>query len=521
MELNSGRTLTPPGWREHLGALRPDRAVSILALASVALHVATSAGYGIFRDEMYYLACGNHLAWGYVDHPPLVALIAWLCQRTLGDSLTALRLAPALAAGGVVLLTGSLARQLGGERDAQLLAGLAVALAPIYLALASILSMNAIDILVWTATVVVVSRTLVSGDRRLWLVFGALAGIGLQNKLSMLFLGFGVAVGLLFAREWQHLRSRYLWLGGVLSALIFAPHLAWQAANGWPTAEFIQRAATIKNVAFSPMEFLTQQTLQMNPLTLPLWAAGLVFLIVGRQARSVRALGWAFVAVLAVMLSRSAKPYYLAPAYPILFAAGAVLVERLSARRPWLVRSAIVLVGVSGSALAPIAKPLLPVDSYVAYRDALGLAPGTDERKELDRLPQFFADMHGWEDMARAVAGVYAALPSEERKSACVFGQNYGQAGAIDYFRGTYELPPAISGHNNYWLWGPGSCSGDVLIIIGGDRSDHEGAFESVSEAARFDCTDCMPYEDDQPLFVARGLQAPIAQVWPQTRHFD
>jgi len=259
----------------------------------------------------------------------------------------------------------------------------------------------------------------------------------------------------------------------------------------------------------------------MNPVLLPLWAGGLGFLLLARVARPFRALGWAWPAILLVMLVQNAKPYYLAPAYPVLLAAGAVLAERIAAGRRWPLAAVAAVVALSGAALAPLAKPLLAEDDYVAWSRALGVAPSTDERKELGRLPQFFADMHGWRGLAASVSEVYRRLPEEDRRRACVFAQNYGEAGAIDYFRGTFDLPPAVSGHNSYWLWGPGACTGEVLIVIGGRREDHERGLEDVREAGRHDCRDCMPYEDDLTLYVARGLRAPIGEVWPRVKHFD
>jgi hypothetical protein len=223
------------------------------------------------------------------------------------------------------------------------------------------------------------------------------------------------------------------------------------------------------------------------------------------------------------MMTQNAKPYYLAPIYPALLAAGAVVVERTARARGWaLLRPAALLaIGVSGAVLAPLAKPLLPVDTYARYAAALGIAPGTDERHQMGRLPQFFADMHGWEDLAEAVAKVQRGLPAEERDRLCVFAQNYGEAGAIDFFGPRLGLPHAISGHNSYWLWGPGACDGQVVLVIGGDREDLDRAFAEVVQGGRFDCNDCMPYEDDQILWVARGARRPIEEVWPGVKHFD
>lgn len=493
------------------------RSVGLLAALTALFHLVNAAGYGYFRDELYYLACAEHPALGYVDHPPLVAWIAALVRATLGTSLYALRLVPALAAGATVYTTGAIAAALGGARFAQLLAALAVAIAPVDLALASVFSMNPLDLLAWALCFYFMVRALHAP--RAWLAFGLVAGVGLLNKLSVLFLGFGLVVGLLLARRWDVLKTMYFWLGGAIAALLFAPHVAWQIAHGFPTREFMANAAAGKNLALAPLAFLREQALQMGPGALPIWLAGLVSLL---RDPATRALGWIYPAVLAVMLSTSAKPYYLAPAYPLLLAAGAVaLAARTAGRSPaWRVLLVILVLG-PGLLAAPLARPLLREGAYVRYAAALGLAPGSDERHALGRLPQFFADMHGWPEFATAVAGVYHRLPPGERGVACVVGRNYGEAGALDLFGGPLGLPPAISTHNNYWLWGPRGCTGEVVIVPARDRDELDRLFTRVELAATFDCTDCMPYEDDLPIWVARGAHTPLADLWPALKHFE
>jgi len=493
-----------------------------VGLATAVLHLATAPQGGIFRDELYYLACAEHLDFGYVDHPPLIAVVTWLVRHTLGTSLLALRFLPAMAAGATVFLTGCMVRELGGDRRASLLAGGCVALAPVYLGTFGILTMNAFDVLVWTAILLAALHALRTGEARWWLVVGLLAGVGLQNKISVLFLGFGLAVGLVVARDWRHLRSGWLWAGGALALAIFLPHLVWQQLHGWPTLEFIANATQNKNLPLSPLAFLGSQVLQMNPLTAPLWVGGLVVLLLAPRTRPHRALGWTFLAVLLVMVSQQAKAYYLAPIYPMLYAAGAVGLST-AAHRPrwrWVPAALTALVAVAGGLLVPLGKPVLPVETYLRYAARVGEGPSSAERHEVGRLPQFFADRRGWPELALAVAEVHRALPPEDRSRACVFGQNYGQAGAIDLFGGAYGLPKAISGHNSYWLWGPGDCTGEVVIVIGGRREDLVEVFEEVRPAARYTCDDCMPYEDDKPIWVCRRMRWPIEEVWPRVRGY-
>lgn len=496
------------------------RALGLLAALTFALHLASAGGHGYFRDELYYLACAEHLDLGYVDHPPLVAWLAALVRATLGTSTYALRLAPAAAAAATVACAGALAAEFGGRRFAQVLAALAVMLAPVGLALASVFTMNPFDHLAWAACFLLAIRALRGDSPRLWLAFGLVAGLGLLNKISVLFLGLGLALGLVAARRWDVFKNLYFWLGGALAAALFAPHVAWQIAHGWPTREFIANASAGKNLALAPLEFLREQALQIGPGSLPIWVAGLGYLLLARAARPFRALGFAYLVALAVMLTTAAKPYYLAPAYSVLLAAGAAyLSDRARSRlgRPLLV---LLVVG-PGLLAAPLARPLLSDDAYVRYAAALGVAPGTDERHELGRLPQFFADMHGWPEFAAAVARVHAALPADERAAACVAGRNYGEAGALDLFGRELGLPPAISAHNSYHLWGPRGCTGEVVILPARDRRELDALFERVELAATFDCDDCMPYEDDLPIWVARDIRTPLAELWPALRSYN
>jgi len=493
-----------------------------LPLATLAFFLATARGYGIFRDELYYVACGRHLAWGYVDHPPFVALVAALATKLFGASLVGLRLFPALAFAATVLLVGDTARELGGGRYARLLAQLLTATAPIYLGLFTIFSMNAFDVLAWAALARIAARLLAGGAPRLWLAFGAVAGVGLENKVDVGLLGVGLGVGLLLGRRIGLLRSRWPWLGAGLAALLFLPHLLWQAANGWPTREFIARAQAGKIVALAPWSFVAAQLEQVGPVAALAALAALGWLLVARSARPFRALGWAALTVLVVLALSVSKPYYFSPAYTLLFPASGVAIESWTASRFRRTGRTVALLLVGSIAVAaPLAKPLLAEDDFVRYAAALGQAPSSDEHHRLGRLPQFFADMHGWREMAAAVSRVYASLPAADRARACFFGNNYGEAGAIDYFAAELELPPAVSGHNSYWLWGPGNCTGEVLLLLGGTREDHAEHFTELEPAGVFRCRDCMPYENDLTIWIARGLRAPLAEAWAGVRHYD
>lgn len=492
-------------------------------------HLLTIGRYGVFRDELYYVANGRHLAWGYVDHPPLVAALAWLTEHTVGTSVPALRAPILLALVALLVVVAALVRRLGGGGAAVAVAWLALALGPYYLFAFHYLSMNAPEILWWSLAALLFLRATeppagaradTPAEAWPWLAFGALMGVAALTKVSGLVWGAGLAVGLLVTPARRHLRQPWPWVAVALAGLLFAPHVLWQARHGWPTAEFIRNAQATKIVALAPAAFLREQVGLIGPVGLIVALAGLVACGRGRVTAG-RTWAAAFTLTLLVFLVQRSKPYYMAPAYPILFAAGGVAIERW---RPWrsaIGKAAIALFVALGLMLAPLTLPILPPDRLPAYMARLGIEVSSDERHRLGALPQHFADMFGWETLADDVARVVTTLAPAERATARVYGQNYGEAGAIDYFGPARGLPPAISGHNAYWFWGPGPGAAGVLIIIGGKAESHRRAFDDVREAGRTTCTRCMPYERDLPIFVARGLRRPLADVWPAVRHFD
>ena len=496
-------------------------AIRVLPVVLLLFHLSTAGRYGVFRDELYYLANGQHLAFGYVEHPPLIAWVARLATELFGASLIGIRVAPALFGTATAVVAVLLARELGGGAYAQRLSPICVSLGGNALFTFQVLSMNALDHLVWALCFWVAARALRTGEGRWWLLFGAIAGFGLENKISVLFLGTGIALGLLVLRR-DVLARREIWLGGGLAALLFLPHAVWQVVHDFPTREFIANAQAEKMVDFAPHEFLVLASFEGGVASIPVMLLGAVALFAVRPWRPLRPLGAAFVFVLLFLAFTRSKPYYAAPVFVVAFAAGGCLLERLGARSSArLARGVVfVLVLVGGLAFAPFAKPLLSPDAYVRYASALGLAPQAAERSEIGRLPQHFADMHGWRELADEVARVHATLPEAERAKARVFGQNYGEAAAIDFFADELGLPPALSGHNSYHLWGPGDWTGELLIVIGDERARLLELFEEVELVGRSDCTDCMPYEDDRPIWVCRRLKMPVAEFWPQVRRF-
>lgn len=490
-----------------------------LPVALFVFHLATAQGYGIFRDELYYLSCARRLAWGYVDHPPMVAWLTRLLIETLGDSLLVLRgfagFWLALAVGLLVAAT----REAGGGVFAQRLAGVAVTLAPVLLALGSILSMNGIDIAIHAAMWWLLLRWLRTGNDRLWLGFGLIAGAGLLTKASTAFFGVGLAVALVLLRR-DALRRPQLWAGGAIAVGLGLPHLLWQKLNDWPTLEFARNASEHKNVALAPWDLAIESLLQFGPLGGVLALAGLAVLFRPIQPGR-RLLALIPMLVFGLMLVANAKPYYLAASFLGLIVGGALVAEAV--RRRTTVVAAIVVLGLLTAVAAPLAKPILPLETYVRYAEVMGDAPSTAERHELGRLKQFYADMIGWRSIAATVGAAAAKLDPTERAQACVFVGNYGEAGAIEHFGGELDLPPPISGHNTWWLWGPGSCTGEVLLVLSRDRSRLDELFESVELGAATNCGDCMPYENDVPVWIVRGPRqgVDLQTLWPKLKHYD
>jgi hypothetical protein len=493
------------------------------SLLTLVLHLIAIEGFGYFRDEFYYISCSNHLSFGYVDQPPLSILLLKLIRLTLGDSIMAVRLLPVLSAALFVFLTGLMAKELGGKKFAIALASAAAA-APIgnYF-LFNIYSMNFLDLIFWQVCFFIIIRLIKTNDPKYWLIFGLVAGLGLQNKISVFFLCFGIAAGLLLTKERKYLKNKHLWLGAAIAGLLFLPYILWNMANGWPTLEFMQNAKTYKIASVSPLGFLWGQILYNNPATLVIWLAGLWYFFFHKQGKTYRLFGWMYLTIYLLFTLQQAKDYYLAAAYPILFAGGAILFETWLQKKDWKWPKPVLIIFILVPALfmCPVTLPILPAESTVKFVQFLGLSQHTQENHEMGVLPQHFADMHGWEEMVEKVARVYNTLSPEEKKECAIYASNYGVTGAVSFFGKQYGLPLAFSGHNNHFFWPPKEDNINVLIIVGGRKEDHEDSFKEVTEMDRTNCTYCMPYENNKPIYLCRGIKRPIKEIWPTVKHFE
>lgn len=493
-----------------------------LALAKFLFHFLTANRYGIFRDELYYLACAEHLDFGYVDQPPMIAFIAWFARHLFGDSLYGLRFLPAVAGGATVWLTGKLAREFGGGRFAQALAALAVIAVPIYLVMHHWLTMNAFEPLIWMGCAWCAVRAIKLAQPRYWIWFGLLAGVGLETKYTIAMFAFGLVIGLLLtpARRW--LKSPALWIGGLIALLLFLPNLIWLVRHDFPFLELMRNIrSTGRDVVRGPLAFVADQAMIMNPVLFPLWTGGLVWLFLKRDRPDLRVLGWCYVTLLVTFIVLKGKNYYLAPFYPVLFAAGAVAFEKITSERwRWSRPLYVALIVLATALLAPTVAPILSVERYIRYEKALGLEPPKAENQPTGPLPQYFADEFGWEEMTREVARIYHGLPPADKARAAIFANSYGQAGAIDFFGPRYGLPKAISNHQSYWLWGPRDYSGEVVIVLGSDGTGDREHFRSVEAAGRT----YHPYsrrDEHFEVFVCRDLNTTLQALWPKAKKWD
>jgi Dolichyl-phosphate-mannose-protein mannosyltransferase len=493
--------------------------LSSLSLLRLLIQFAGINHYGWFRDELYYMACGEHLSWGYVDQPPLIALISWFARHVFGNSMFDVRFLPALAGAAVVFLAGWIAREFGGGLFAQFLAALAALFTPAYLAFDSFLSMNAFEPLFWTLCALIMIRMAKGGSPALWVLFGVVAGFGLENKHTMLVFGFAIVAGLLISDQRRVLYSKWIWIGGALALALFLPNLIWEARHSWPQIQVVRAGQEYKNYLVGPVRFFFEQILYLQPIQLPVWIAGLVCFFYTPDGRRFRFVGWAYLIVMAVFIVLHGKTYYPLPIYPILIGAGGLALENLFfavQRQRWLAWVYCAIIVIAGVVSLPFGVPLLPVDNFVRYSQILPYSRTVKmERDATVALPQLYADMFGWDNMAATVARVYHTLPEAEQRSCAILAGNYGEAGAIDYYGPALGLPKAISGHNNYYLWGPRSYSGDCVILFGENADRYANLFAEARLAATITDKYAMPSEQGVHVYICRKPSAPLAILWP------
>ncbi len=506
----------------------PTVIVACIALADFAFHLFIANNYGYFRDELYYIVAGEHLAFGYVDFPPIIAVLAAILGFVANDSLISIHFVSSLAGATIVFMAGMICKELGGGARARILAAVATVFSASF-AVASIFSMDVLDMMWWTVLAYLLIKIINSDNKRprLWIAFGVIAGVGLMTKLTILFFLFALLVGIvvsstLVAKRRSLLRSKWLWMAALIAFTFLLPYILWNAANGFPTVDFYIHHGGLNGGG--PLSFLVYQVLIANPIGLPLAILGLLFFFRSKLGRAYSSLAVSYIVLLVLFTFLNAKPYFIMGAYPFLFAAGAVLVEGATKQKPRLFGYAgcLVAVFVVGTALAPLYAPVLPPQVFTtSYAALTGVGNGAAAQQTSGQFPQYLGDRFGWNTMVSTVAKVYDALPIGEQAQACILTLNYGEASALTFLGKSYNLPRVISGHNNFYIWGPEGCTGSVLIVVGYSVSDIQPYYGNVTVGGTITCNYCMSDENGLPVLVATNPAGNLQSDWSTLKHFN
>jgi hypothetical protein len=536
-------TATLPPHRERQFLAGGMLIVLVISLAKLLFHIYFNNRYGYFRDEFDYISCGDHLAWGYVDQPPLIPFLIHIDRALLGDSLRSIRFIPALASSLLLVQTAVLAREFGGRRFALLLAAIATLIAPQYLSNGSLLGTNCLEPNLWMGCAYFAILAIKRNNPRYWLWFGVIAGLGLEEKYSIAVFGFGIVVGLLLTEQRRAFLNPWIWLGGLAAFLIFLPNLLWNMHYHWPFLELIRNIkAEGRDVILPLPQFFLQQALLVDPVTALIWLRGLFALLFSARLKPYRFLGWSYLVCFTVFFVLHGKSYYLAPVYPMLLAAGAVVIESFiegrktdgrktedeqsgkenaPLRRAWLKPVIVIGLLASGVHLVPIIVPVLSPDHFLAYAKTLPFKlPVMEHDHARAALPQWYADQFGWQEIVAETAVAWNRIPAAERNGCGIFAQDYGQAGAIDFLGRNQGLPSALSGDRTYFLWGPRGYSGNCLIVLGDRKERLEQLFANVEYVGQ---SADNPYalETNISVNICRNPKfGTLANLWPQLKHW-
>jgi 4-amino-4-deoxy-L-arabinose transferase-like glycosyltransferase len=489
--------------------------LAYLALADFIVHMIFAGNYGYFRDELYYIVSGTqHLSLGYVDFPPFIAYVAALLNVISKDSLVSIHVVPALVESILVFVTGMIARELGGGRRAQLLASLSTLLTLDFLAFGSIFTPDSFDSLWWSILAYLIIRLVKRKEPKLWIVAGLVVGIGLLTKLTIFFFVVALFISFLtIPSSRKYLRSKWIAVGGLISVAFILPMIYWNLVHGWPMVQFYREFRGDVSGG-GPLNFIVSQVAGISFLNVPIFLIGLYFFLKSDGGSQLRALGLSYIILFVFMTILDMKVYYLMPAYPMLFAGGALLIEKSSISKKGKFRwfgskpfiACLIIVAIL---LAPIVIPVLSPSTVISnygtanYQTAL-------------------ADKYGWSKMVSNLSQAYNTLPASERSQACIFTSNYGEASAINFLGKGSGLPEAISGHNNYYIWGPDSCTGQVLVTVGVSLSTLQQSYKSVSNLTTLDCQYCISYEQILPVYLCTNPNfTSLARAWSGTKDYS
>jgi hypothetical protein len=494
------------------GTRKSDLAILFAIAAVVAVfHILTNGQYGFHRDELQFLSDARHLDWGFVSYPPLTPFIEHIALALFGVSIVALRLSAVIAQFAVVILSGLMARELGGSRFAQVLAALAVAFSPVELFEAHEFQYTSFDLLWWVLTAYFVIRLLKSEDPRWWLAIGASLGIGLETKYSIAFYIAGILVGLVLTPARRFLATRWFWFGVALALLIFLPNLIWLAHHNWISYTFLQHIH-IRDVGEGRAEgFLTGQFyICANVAAAPLWIAGLIKFLRDRRYQMI---AFMYLVPLALLFIAKGRHYYMAPAYPMLIAMGSVLqVRRLSNLPRW--------------SRVTIASAWFVVFAFISVFECARLLPlassGPLKQYALSHSYDLSEEV-GWPDLVRTVAQIRDSLPPDEQAHLGITTANYGEYGAIDVLGRAYNLPEPIGTNNSEYLRGYPTPAPTTFIVIGLTRKQADSIFTGCRWAAQNGNSEGAQNEESQyhpDIFVCGPTRLPLPVFWKDHQDF-
>ena len=500
----------------------PDRFRIPLFAAAVAflVHLVGNPHYGFFGDELYFIVCGQHPQWNYVDQPPVAPLLA-AASQAFGPSLVLLRALPALFAGVGIYVTCLVVTEFGGAAYAQILSAIVVFFLPVLTDFGMKVSPDMVGLWSWPLLTLWLVRLARNANARLWIPIGVLMGVSILSKYNVLFFAFALLVGILLTPERRILYSRWFLVGTLIAVVIALPSFLWQVHYGYPMLELLRTVQQGKNLVVGPLGYIGQQ-LWISGLLAPFWLLGLVWLFF---RPGLRFLAYGYVLLIAIMIVLHGKHYYPANAYPYLVAAGCVQVEAWT-REFRMVRTTIAVVTVMlGLVFFPVVMPVLP-EAWLAsyYKDLhsffhVSRQSIETERREAAELPSDFASMHGWSELTAIVNRTYQELPAADRQEAVVLVQNYSEAAAIEFL--SNPKVPVISGHNQYFLWGPGRYSGNVLICVGSNCDSAVPYFRTCSLQARLEAPWIQPSEYDIPIMLCRDIKRPLVELWPLAKFYN
>ncbi|HTW82942.1 MAG TPA: glycosyltransferase family 39 protein [Candidatus Sulfotelmatobacter sp.] len=505
------------GQRQGRGVDRGVLVALVVAGVVAIVHLAVAGRYDAFRNELYFIVCGRHPAFGYVDQPPLVPLLAAATQL-FGDDVWLLRLPAVLAAVALIGVTYRFVRDLGGSPVAVTLATVAVAICPLLVGVSTTLTTSSFEPLAWTLVAWLLTRALLAGDRRALPWAGVVAGLAFEAKYGIVIWLIGLAIGLLCTPERRVFRSGALWLGVGIAVVLAAPNVVWQTVHGWPFLAVVQNHIVRDPVRPGAIGSIVVQLFAANVALAPLWLAGVIAPFVRADLARLRFLAIGFVVAVVLLVVTHGKDYYFAGLYPTAFVVGGLACAGLARplRIGWLV-----LAGAFSVLLAPVVLPILPPPVLARYLDATRLRPVPDERAAVGApLTQVFSDEMGWRSLEQSVAAAYEALPPADRARVAILAVDYGEAAAIDVYGAKDGLPPAISGNDQYWLWGPRDHDGSVILHVNGEPAMWAAFCAQSSVVGTFGAPYAMPYENDRPIILCRGLRADLRDTWYRFKRY-